>query len=193
MNKALESFGISPCPDNDFNYFAGDGARVLTKRTLKSKGIEDEKLENELYISYKESYDKAPLYKTEVFKNVREVLFALKQKGVLLGVISNKPHSAAVPIVEHFFPGVFDVIQGQCEPFSLKPSAELGLYVSNKLGVLPSETVYLGDTNVDIAFAKAYGAALSVGVLWGFRGCEELKNAGADMIISDMSELLGVF
>lgn len=193
MNIALSELSLPPCRDEEFNYYAGDGARVLARRTLKSKGIEDEDLSMRLYERYKSIYDEAPLHKTSVFKGVLEVLTLLKQKGVRLAVVSNKPHSAAVPIVEHFFPGLFDIILGQSELYPLKPSAEMGALACKELGVLPSETVYLGDTSVDIDFAKAYGAGLSVGVLWGFRDYGELCSAGADMIISDMHSLTEVF
>ncbi len=193
MNTALSSFGIEPCREEEFNYYAGDGARVLAQRTLKSKGIEDGALAERLYETYKTMYDKAPLYKTGVFENVSEVLSALKEKGILLGVISNKPHSAAVPVTEHFFKDTFDLILGQSDSFPLKPSPEVGIHAARTLGISPSEIAYLGDTSVDISFAKAFGAGLSVGVLWGFRDYDELKEAGADMIISDMRQLLEVF
>ena len=47
-----------------------------------------------------------------------------------------------------------------------------------KLGVSREETVYIGDSEVDIATAKAANVAC-ISVLWGFREKEELENAGA--------------
>ena len=193
MNRALTDFGIPTCRDEEFNYYAGDGARVLARRTLKSKGIVDEELSERLYQHYKLIYDQEPLYKTEVFPGIKETLARLKEKGILLGVISNKPHSAVVPIVKHFFGDTFDIILGQSDEFPLKPNPKIAHFAASSIGVLPSEVVYLGDTNVDIDFAHAFGAAVSVGVLWGFRDYDELHSAGADMIISEPSELLSVF
>ena len=46
----------------------------------------------------------------------------------------------------------------------------------------------IGDTNVDI-FTGVNAGAKTIGVLWGFRDREELTNAGADIIISEPSEL----
>jgi phosphoglycolate phosphatase len=193
MNETLKSFGIEPCRDGEYNYYAGNGAIELTRRALKSKGISDDSLTARVYTAYKEAYDNDPLYKTEIFPGIAELIASLKKKGVLLGVISNKPHSAVLPIVKHFFGEVFDIILGQSDTFPLKPDAALGVYATEKLGVLPSETVFIGDTGVDIEFARAFGAGLSVGVLWGFRDYKELKEAGADMIISEAKELLEVF
>ena len=49
------------------------------------------------------------------------------------------------------------------------------------LGAAPETTLFVGDSNVDIATAKAAGLA-SCGVLWGFRTLGELQQAGADHI-----------
>ena len=48
----------------------------------------------------------------------------------------------------------------------------------------------MGDTSTDIETAKNLGAALSFGVLWGFRGREELEGAGADVIVESADEIL---
>lgn len=193
MNETLKAFGIEACRDEEYNYYAGNGAIELTRRTLRSKGISDDTLTGKVYTDYKNAYDNAPLYKTEIFTGISELIGALKKKGVLLGVISNKPHSAVVPIVKHFFGDVFDIVLGQSERFPLKPDGAVGVYAAETLGVLPSETVFIGDTGVDVEFARAFGAGLSVGVLWGFRDYKELSEAGADMIISKPDELLEVF
>lgn len=193
MNETLKGFGIETCRDEEYNYYAGNGAIELTRRTLRSKGISDDDLMSRVYTAYKVAYDNDPLYKTEIFPGIVELIAALKEKGVLLGVISNKPHSAVLPIVKHFFGDAFDIVLGQSDSFPLKPDGAVGVYATEKLGVLPSETVFIGDTGVDVEFARAFGAGLSVGVLWGFRDYEELKTAGADMIIRDAKELLEVF
>ena len=50
----------------------------------------------------------------------------------------------------------------------------------------------MGDTSTDVETGKNLGAAISVGVLWGFRKRDELEGAGADVVISKTSELLEV-
>ena len=64
-----------------------------------------------------------------------------------------------------------------------------------KLGVLSNKPhgqtvdVYIGDSEVDIATGSAAGVK-SVGVSWGFRSRETLKEAGAQIIIDVPQELL---
>ena len=58
-----------------------------------------------------------------------------------------------------------------------------------KMGVMPEETVYLGDSGVDMQTAVNAGT-LPVGVLWGFREKDELMENGAQILLSKPSELL---
>ena len=60
------------------------------------------------------------------------------------------------------------------------------------VAVAKEETIFLGDTSVDIQTAKNAGL-YSVGAAWGFRGRQELMSAGADKIIEKPAELLELF
>ena len=70
-----------------------------------------------------------------------------------------------------------------------KPNPFTALEIAKKLGVKPSECLFLGDTNVDIFTAKNAGMT-SVGVLWGFRTRNELVQAGADYIAENSHVIL---
>ena len=56
-------------------------------------------------------------------------------------------------------------------------------------GVLPEETAYLGDSMVDMQTAVNAGA-LPIGVLWGFRGEDELVANGAQVLLEKPADLL---
>ncbi len=55
----------------------------------------------------------------------------------------------------------------------------------------PKTTLYVGDSNVDIACGHNAGMR-SCGVAWGFRGRAELEGAGADYAIDTPEELLDI-
>ena len=61
--------------------------------------------------------------------------------------------------------------------------------ILNMTGIDKKDTLYVGDTAVDMQTALAAGIE-KVGVLWGFRTLEELQTAGADYIIEKPDELL---
>ena len=52
----------------------------------------------------------------------------------------------------------------------------------------PASTLYVGDSNVDVATGHNAGLAVA-GVSWGFRGRSELEDAGADYVVDTPAEL----
>lgn len=55
--------------------------------------------------------------------------------------------------------------------------------------ISPSDFLYLGDTAVDMKTAVSAGM-FPIGVLWGFRPLNELKENGAQAIIDAPAQLL---
>lgn len=139
---------------------------------------------------YTTEYEKDSLYLTKPFIKVNETLKVLKEKNMKTGVVSNKPHGAVCDVIESIFEkGTFDSYMGISEGIKTKPDPESVLKMASEFGVSADECVYVGDTNVDMQTGKNAGM-FTVGVLWGFRDYDELEKNGADMIISEPSELL---
>ena len=57
-----------------------------------------------------------------------------------------------------------------------------------ELGATPADTLFVGDSNVDIRTAKN-GGLTGCGVLWGFRTRQELEAEGADYIVDSAQAL----
>ena len=115
---------------------------------------------------------------------------ALKEKGLKLAVLSNKPHARVMEVVYKFFEeGTFDVVQGQVDGVNKKPDPQGAITISKILGVDTTECIYVGDTDVDMKTGKSANM-YTVGVLWGFREEEELRTNGADKIVSKPSEIV---
>ena len=72
-----------------------------------------------------------------------------------------------------------------------KPFPDPILWAAREMGVLPEACLMVGDTPVDIRAGKAAGAQ-TLGVLCGFGEEDELKQYGADLIISMTNELVQV-
>ena len=189
VNNALTARGIDTVSEEACKLFAGDGARMLVKRALESKGIYDEKLRDELLSEYIKAYDSDPWYLTAPFDGIKEVLSNLKERGIKIAVVSNKPDSTVKMVVPHFFGDVFDEILGIKDGVALKPDPAAARQVLKTLGVSESQTVWIGDTSVDVKTGKNLNVALNIGVLWGFRKREELECAGADIIVSRVDEI----
>ena len=83
----------------------------------------------------------------------------------------------------------FDVVFGQRDDVPRKPDPAGALEIAEKLDLSPSDFLYLGDTDVDMKTSIDAGM-FPVGVLWGFRSAEELKESGAKVLIKRPSEAL---
>ena len=104
-------------------------------------------------------------------------------------MISNKPDRFVPEILAKLYPRhTFLSAWGQRDEFPRKPSPESLEALIARNGYQKSETLYVGDSNVDVVFAHNAGVKVC-GVSWGFRGAKELREAGADHIVNSAEEL----
>ena len=189
-NRALEKYGLKAVEKEKYKIMVGNGAKNLVRRMLKENNCEDEEVYLKVLDEYNSTYDNDFTYLTSVYDGVKELLSFLKSNGLKLAVVSNKPHSTTVQIVDHFFPeGTFDIVYGQRENVPIKPDPAAVLDVMESFGVLPEECIYAGDTGTDMKTGKNAGA-FTVGVTWGFRQEKELRENGADIVINHPDELI---
>ncbi len=130
---------------------------------------------------------------TVPYPEMPELLHALKDRGMTLAIVTNKPDPHAKKMIRTLFPedGLFARVQGQCADYPVKPDPTMLDVVRESLGFSREETLYLGDMDVDLQFAKNAGLKC-VGCGWGYRGEAFLKEAGADHVISHPLELLEI-
>lgn len=186
-NELLASYGMAPHPEPAFRYFVGNGSRKLMERILPGKSPEQI---DEALARYKAIYEKHLTAKTTPYAGIAETLSALKVRGVRMAVCTNKHISAAEALIRKYFPAdTFDTFEGDRPGVPRKPDPAHVRIVLEKMGIRPEETVYLGDSGVDMQTAVNAGA-LPVGVLWGFREKDELMENGAQILLSKSSELL---
>lgn len=186
MNRSLEKIGRKTYAEEDYRRMVGSGMRLLCKRAIPDAG--DEELER-LISYYNADYLSNCCVKTAPYEGMVELAEELKRLGIGRAILSNKPHTQACEIAEKLFDeNLFDEIMGQSDRFPVKPAPDALLYLMQKYGVSKTETVYIGDSDVDIQLGKAAGV-FTVGVTWGFRGEAELKAAGADALANTADEL----
>ncbi len=190
MNRTLEKFSLSPFPLERYRYFVGNGARNLTKQALEASGKMTPEFFDAFFPHFITAYEGAPYDGVTVYDGILPLLNALKTRGVVLAVCSNKPHAAAVASVENMFPeGLFDEVLGGREGIPLKPAPDAVLALLEKYGARREEAVFIGDSDVDMKTAVAAGIR-GYGALWGFRTADELRSAGATGLLSHPEELL---
>lgn len=190
VNKTLKEFGFEAITGDQCRQFIGEGARLLMERSLRAAG--DEKLHKiePVYKRYLEIFDEYCTYKAKPFEGMVPALLRLKEMGVKLSVLSNKPHDQAGKVVEDIFgPGLFDVVRGQRPDCKRKPDPAGALLLAEQFQVKPLECLYIGDTDTDMITGCRAGMC-TVGVAWGYRPEELLIESGAKHIIYRPDELL---
>lgn len=189
-DRALAPFGYGPFPESDYKYFVGDGAANLVKRALKAGGDEDLVHFEEAFALYKKFFADDCMYQVKPYSGIPELLAALKEKGLKIAVLSNKPHDQTIDVIETLFgKGYFDIIQGQMDALPIKPDPAGVFAILKQLNLTAEDILYLGDTATDMKTGKSAGA-FTVGALWGFRNRKELEEGHADAIIAHPLELL---
>jgi phosphoglycolate phosphatase len=103
-------------------------------------------------------------------------------------IVSNKPDVAVQDLAAEYFPGMFNAVVGERAGIRRKPAPDTVDAVIERLGLSREETVYVGDSEVDIETAKNAGIDC-VCVSWGFRSEEQLRESGAERIAADAEKL----
>ena len=189
-DAALATVGYGPFDVEAYKYFVGDGAANLVKRALIAGGDTELTHFEEVFAEYRRIFKENCMYQVKPYDGIRELITALKERGVKLAVLSNKPHAETVNVVETLFgKDCFDVLQGQKESVAIKPSPEGVFQILEQLGLQAEDILYLGDTATDMKTGKSAGA-FTIGALWGFRKREELEENHADAIITHPLDLL---
>ena len=75
-----------------------------------------------------------------------------------------------------FPPGTFDLVQGERPGVPRKPDPASTWELITELDGSPRETLFVGDSEVDVATARAAECSF-LGVSWGFRSRQELESA----------------
>ena len=189
LNATISGLSLGEVSLEDTRQFIGNGARKLVSRALSKNGVEDEATVSRVLEIYNHAYDSDPLPHTYPYEGVVELVETLYERGITLGVVTNKPEPTAIKLVESFFPGKFAFVRGGKEGAILKPDPTEAITLLQGLGGDASECAFIGDTDVDILTGKNMGAALSIGVSWGFRSREELEMAGADLVSGNADEI----
>ena len=190
VNLMLSSYDFPQHTLEEYRYFVGNGSRKLIERSLPPEKAAAAGFVDQALAKYKEIYEGRILEKTRSYKGIIEMLDKLQEKKIPLAICTNKHMEAADMIVKILFkPGIFQEVIGDRKGYPRKPDPTTVLEIAAKLGVRPEETAYLGDSSVDMQTAVNAGF-LPIGVLWGFRGKDELLENGAKVLLERPAELL---
>lgn len=191
LNRALAARRYPTFTTEQVKGMVGKSIAYMCQRAMP-KGHENDW--EQVKKDYFEDYARHLTDRTKPYEGIEEVLDELLRRGYKLAVVTNKPHAHAVAIVERLFKhhgDAFSAVQGQASKFLTKPDPETLNFVMNNLNVDPKDAIYIGDSDTDIIFARNAGMP-SIGVAWGYRGEELLRQTGATYIAHTPKDILDI-
>src|SRR5581483_2104555 len=167
--------------------YIGWGIEHLNRKSLETE--DPARLAEGLEV-LKAHYREHCVDQTLVFPGVRELLGSLKERGVSLGLVSNKPHEFTLITLEKLdLMKFFSVALGADATSNKKPHPEPLLTALQRMGATPQEAVMIGDSPVDIQAARAAGMLVGV-VEHGFVPREKLNAADPDWLVDSLMEFI---
>jgi phosphoglycolate phosphatase len=187
LDAVLRELGHPTHSLEAYRRFVGEGARELVRRALPSGAASQ--LDDAL-ARYKARYRAQLVEKTRPYEGIPELVAALRARGVPLAVVTNKPHDAAIEVIERLFsPGTFERVLGQQDGVPHKPDPTGPRAILRALDVRPSDALFVGDSDTDMRTARNAGMR-AVGVTWGFRARAELEASGAEHLVDHPREIV---
>lgn len=197
MNRALTDNGFSALPLRSYPDLVGWGIHRLAELALAAQGVSAADantgdLVNRIAQEALARYREDPLKFSKPYPGIPVLLHYLIDRGIVLAVLTNKPDPVARQVVAGLFPHIpFAIIRGDLQGAPKKPDPAVTLSVMKAIGASQGGTLFAGDSVVDVQTARGVGCPV-IGVAWGFRGPEELIQAGADYLVQSPDEIRAI-
>lgn len=191
LNRVLTEFGYESFPVAYYKTLVGEGARQLIADTLKALHVDAaDALITRVLARYKEVYRDNLIVETKLYDGMPETLSWLEAQNIPLAILTNKPEALTHTMCETLLSKWhFTYAYGDKEGEKKKPDPIRALQIAEGLGIACQDIAFVGDTKVDMQTATA-AAMQAWGVLWGFRGRQELLDHGAQHLFETPRDFL---
>lgn len=187
VNKALVAYSLPPRNMDDVRTFLGNGYLYLISHCMAP--VTDEEKTREVLKYFENYYYSHSMDTTAPYEGIPEVIDALAARHYRLAIVSNKGMDAVRELAAHFFGGVIPVAIGESADVRRKPAPDTALEAMRLIGAAKESSLYVGDSEVDIATARNAGIDC-LSVSWGFRTREHLIKNGATHIVDRPGEII---
>jgi phosphoglycolate phosphatase len=189
MRRTFVHFGKPEPSFEDTKAIIGLTLDIAIARMQGKQHVDDEAIEMMAYYKSLFSVVRADLdYREPLFDGIRELMDTLEARDeILLGAVTGKSRRGLDSVKQtHGFKFIASRTADDCPS---KPHPAMVTECCDETGMRPADTLVIGDAIYDMQMAKAAGAT-AIGVSWGYASVDELKQAGADVIVNHPSEIL---
>lgn len=187
---ALATEGLPPISLESARLMIGGGPRLLVERALHQLGqVAADDLVARLTRAFHDAYTEQANRNTHLFTNVKSTLRELHATGISVGLCSNKPDDLCRMLLRNLnIEPYFDEVLGSGNGLPSKPDPAMLLAVIERLGATPQEALYVGDSETDVAAARAAGVPVMV-VTTGYT-LRSATQLGADGVLDTLGDLV---
>ena len=187
VNYVRSLYGMPPLEEAEVRRHVGRGAPYLLEHTVPAGSIEANTA------AYRAHHPSVLRSGTRLMPGAAEALRTLHERGLRLGVCSNKPVGFTKELLAYFkVDSCVDVVLGPEDVARPKPAPDMLLEALSRLRLTASEALYVGDMTVDIQTARAAGVTVWV-VPMGSDELQSLRQARPDRILQNLDELRRLF
>lgn len=190
INRMRADLALAPLDIDTITNFVGKGTENLMRRVLAVDYAEDgvERHFDAALASYQRHYHAINGDFSSVYPEVHEGLAAMRDKGLHLACVTNKPLAFALPLLEktglHVY---FQIVYGGDSFPKKKPDPQPLLQVCSDFALAPPQVVAIGDSSNDALAARAAGCRV-LNVPYGYNHGQAVQEIDSDGIVSSLLE-----
>lgn len=187
VNYILEKYNFSLRTKDEIRSFLGNGIQKLLERSLP----EDERIDDfdQIFQDFNTYYALHCADKTKLYDGIVELLDQLKQMEIKVAVVSNKGNYAVQDLKQKYLKNQIEIAVGETKEVKRKPAPDMLYYALNQLGSEVKESIFVGDSEVDIDTAKNANVTC-LSVTWGFRTKQFLKEHDATNFVDRPKDII---
>ena len=189
LNTLLREHGYAGLDEDHVRTMIGDGIQKLIKRGFRAAGapMRGTQLQG-VMPRFMLAYSRCATNNTHLYPGARSVLQHFSDAGVRQGICTNKPETITKQILSSFsIAGHFDVVIGGDTLAAKKPDPLPLRSCLKALNVMPTESMMIGDSAIDVATAQAMNMPVGI-VSYGYAR-RAARTLGADFLIDKLSSL----
>lgn len=185
-NHALAEHKLPQRTTDEVRQFVGNGIRKLIERAVPADTPAE--LQEEVFASFNNYYKQHCADSTRPYDGVLQLLQQLRTAGCCTAIVSNKADYGVQALAKQYFNGQLDAACGERAGIAKKPAPDMLLAIMQQLKAEPASTIYIGDSDTDIATASNAGVDC-IGACWGFRGRAFLEAHGAKLLAETVGDI----
>jgi len=187
--EALAAYDLPPIDTRTVRFMVGGGERVLIVRALDRLCQDANKVPVDgLVKAFHNAYLARRNAASRLFPGVRQTLERLHAADLKLGICSNKPQDLCDALVRDLGLAPFiDTVVGADGERPRKPDPTGLAHAMALLGGAPETTLYVGDSDTDVATGRAAGCRVAL-VNYGY-SVRPASQLGADLVVDSLAEL----